>query len=81
MNDDFDFDASDIAKTMLNAELRARHAEDWAKSRVAIANSRAVTAIIVSLMMIFFAAASATLLLMTVAKDPVPTPEVKSNVR
>lgn len=72
-DNDFDFDPNDIAKTMLSAELRARHAEDWAESRVAIANSRAALAVVVSLVCLFLVGLTATLLLATVSNSPTTT--------
>lgn len=69
----YDFDPNNIAETMLQAELRARHAEDWAESRVAIANNRAANAMIVSLLALFIAGAATTALISSAQQQPSPT--------
>lgn len=78
---DFDFDPENIEKTAfdiavrikeaeLDYELRARHAEDWAKSRVVIANSRAWASLIVSLICLLVVTAQTVVSIQLALQQP-----------
>jgi hypothetical protein len=75
---EFDFDPNDIARTMLQAELDVRSANNWADARVAIANSQAKAAMVVSLLALFLAGASGMALLTSVGQNATP---VQVNLR
>lgn len=62
---EFDFEEGSIGATIIGTEIRARHAEDWAESRVAIAENRANLACLVAIVSLFLVGASMTTLLMS----------------